>query len=125
MPDTAQAPSTITFAPIAGTLGAEVRGVDLSAPLTEDVHKTLRQGLRDHLVLVFPATRPLAAERLIDLMRGFGEPDDQPFAGGRPRALSWEDRRGRPGRWRERREPSQQRLGVVNRVVVGEGHKVG
>ena len=39
---------------LAGALGAEVRGIDLSAPLDADARATLEHLLLDHLVLFFP-----------------------------------------------------------------------
>jgi taurine dioxygenase len=40
--------------PVAGALGAEVRGVDLGRPLTESEHEAVRSALLDNLVLFFP-----------------------------------------------------------------------
>jgi taurine dioxygenase len=45
--------TSITIAPVAGLVGAEIGGVDLSHPPTPDIAETLRQALARHLVLFF------------------------------------------------------------------------
>lgn len=44
---------TLRFSPLAGALGAEVAGVDLTQPVGDAVFAELEQGLSDHQVLVF------------------------------------------------------------------------
>ncbi|ALJ16323.1 TauD/TfdA dioxygenase family protein [Sphingopyxis macrogoltabida] len=44
----------IEVKPVAGALGAEIRGVDLHQPLDEDTRLALRKALLDHLVIFFP-----------------------------------------------------------------------
>ncbi|WP_119459502.1 TauD/TfdA family dioxygenase [Rhodospirillaceae bacterium SYSU D60014] len=39
--------------PVAGTIGAEVKGVDLAGPLRDDLAEGLRKALGEHLVLFF------------------------------------------------------------------------
>ena len=39
--------------PIAGALGAEVHGVDLSKPLEEETFEEINQAFLDHLVIFF------------------------------------------------------------------------
>lgn len=80
MPDGATV-SKFSFTPLAGALGAEARGFDLSHPLAATEIDAIRAALWEHMVLVFPATAPLDADSLISFMRHFGEPDDQPFVG--------------------------------------------
>ncbi len=69
--------------PIAGALGAEIRGVDLSAPLGERTVGAIRRALLDHLVVFFrgqdltPAMFRAFAER-------FGAPVEYPFVRGLP-----------------------------------------
>ena len=46
-------PVSVAIRPVAGTIGAEVLGVDLSRPLDEAVAAELRRALVDHLVLFF------------------------------------------------------------------------
>jgi taurine dioxygenase len=45
--------ATITATPISGALGAEVTGVDFSAPLDDATYNAVRQALLDHCVLFF------------------------------------------------------------------------
>lgn len=45
--------SEITFEPLSDAIGAEVRGVDLSRPLSAEDVATIKQGWNDHVVLVF------------------------------------------------------------------------
>lgn len=66
--------------PIAGTIGAEVRGVDLSVPLTEDVFVGIHQAFLEHLVSFFPDQEALTPDDLIAVARHFGEVDENPFA---------------------------------------------
>ncbi len=46
-------PCALNVEPPDAALGAEVRGIDLSMPVPEDVKATLRQAWADHLVLLF------------------------------------------------------------------------
>ena len=43
----------IEVQPIAGALGAEISGVDLSKPLSDEVFQDIHQALMDHLVIFF------------------------------------------------------------------------
>ena len=69
--------------PIAGALGAEIRGVDLSVPLDGRTVGAIRRALLDHLVVFFrgqdldPATFREVAGR-------FGTPVEYPFVRGLP-----------------------------------------
>lgn len=63
---------TFEFAPIAGALGAEVRGIDLRKPLNEQDFEKLHQGLVDHLVLFF-RDQPIQPEDHSRLASYFGE----------------------------------------------------
>jgi taurine dioxygenase len=44
----------LDVAPVAGALGAEVRGIDLRAPVSDDALAAIRRALIEHLVLFFP-----------------------------------------------------------------------
>ena len=44
---------SITVTPIAGALGAEIGGVDLSRPLDTGTVSAIRQALLDYLVIFF------------------------------------------------------------------------
>jgi taurine dioxygenase len=58
-------------------LGAEVSGMDLSAPLTPAALAELRAGLAEHSLLVFRG-QSLTGEQLLDLGRAFGKLFVQP-----------------------------------------------
>ncbi len=64
----------LSIIPIAGALGAEIGGVDLSQPLTEPLVGSLRQALLDHKVIFFrdqeitPAQHVAFARRFGDLV---------------------------------------------------------
>ncbi len=67
--------------PIAGALGAEIHGVDLSADLPDDMAAALRQALLDHLVIFF-RDQNLPPARLLALAQRFGTPNEYPFVKG-------------------------------------------
>lgn len=62
---------TFSIIPSGAALGAEVRGLDLTRPLTEATTLALRQALLEHLLLVFPG-QYLTAGQLVDFCRCFG-----------------------------------------------------
>ncbi len=62
----------------AGSLGAELRGLDLTKPLTNAAASELRQALVEHLVL-FIRGQDLALERLLDVTRLFGPVSRVPY----------------------------------------------
>ena len=64
--------------PLSGALGAEVRGVDLAAPLEESRLAAIRRALLDHLVIFFPDQR-LSPDQQRDFAARFGEVDEEPF----------------------------------------------
>ena len=64
---------------IAGALGAEVHGVDLSAPLADDLRDELRRAFLEHLVIFFRG-QDLAPEQLVAVARHFGPIGTYPFA---------------------------------------------
>ena len=59
--------------PSGGALGAEIRGVDLSQPLSEPEVATIRRALLDHFVLLFPSQR-ITDEELVRFTSYFGQP---------------------------------------------------
>lgn len=71
----------LTTMPIAGALGAEIHGVDLSQPLADDVVAGIRQALLDHLVVFF-RDQNLAPAQLIAFGRRFGTLARYPFVEG-------------------------------------------
>lgn len=62
---------SIVVQPVAGSLGAEVRGVGLAKPLTSSTADELRRALVEHLVLFF-RDQSLAPEQQLAFSRLFG-----------------------------------------------------
>jgi taurine dioxygenase len=67
--------------PIAGALGAELHGVDLSGELPGETIGAIRQALLDHGVIFF-RDQGLPPDRLLALARRFGTPVEYPFLKG-------------------------------------------
>jgi taurine dioxygenase len=67
--------------PIAGALGAELRGVKLDDDLPDATIGAIRQALLDHLVIFF-RDQDLPPERFLALARRFGTPIEYPFVKG-------------------------------------------
>jgi len=67
--------------PLAGAIGAEIRGVDFSKDLPDEVMKEVRQAWLDHLVVVF-RDQELTPARQVAVANLFGEPVEYPFVGG-------------------------------------------
>ena len=66
---------------IAGALGAELPGIDLSAELSDETITAIRQALLEHLVIFF-RDQTLPADRFMALARRFGTPIEYPFLNG-------------------------------------------
>ena len=66
---------------IAGALGAEVFGVDLSRPLTNAEADEVNQAYLENLVVFFPGQN-LSPEALVKVADLFGVPNEYPFAKG-------------------------------------------
>jgi taurine dioxygenase len=73
--------NAIRVDPIAGALGAEIAGVDLSRPLSAETVSELRRALLDHLVLFF-RDQQLTPGQLLEVARRFGTPIEYPFVTG-------------------------------------------
>jgi taurine dioxygenase len=69
--------------PVAGALGAEIRGVDLARPLAEEVVAEIRRAFLDHLVIFFRDQELTAPQQLAFASR-FGEPMEYPQLRGLP-----------------------------------------
>jgi taurine dioxygenase len=67
------------FEPVSGAGGADVYGIDLTQPLTEDAREAIHQGLLEHLVLFFREQKLLAPDRHVELASHFGEPMQPAF----------------------------------------------
>lgn len=68
---------------MAGSLGAEVRGVDLSGPLSDALIAELRAAWLEHLVLFFPGQR-LGPGQFLAFAERLGRPIHYPFLRGLP-----------------------------------------
>ncbi len=67
--------------PVAGALGAEISGVDLSKELDGATVAALRRAWLEHLVIFF-RDQDLPPARLLAVARRFGEPVEYPFVRG-------------------------------------------
>jgi taurine dioxygenase len=72
---------TITVAPLAGALGAEIGGVNLAEDLRDDVVAEIRRAWLAHLVVFF-RDQALDDERFLAFARRIGAPDRYPFVPG-------------------------------------------
>ncbi len=73
----------LQVSPIAGALGAEVKGVDLAQPLAPEIVGEIRQALLEHLVIFFPRQR-LGPPELLAFARQFAQPMEYPQMPGLP-----------------------------------------
>jgi len=70
----------IEIRPIAGSLGAEIAGVDLSKPIGDSTFADIYQALLDYLVIFFPRQVDLSPEQHTAFAARFGEVDVAPFS---------------------------------------------
>ena len=75
----------IEVQPVAGALGAEIRGVNLSASLPDEVIGEIRRAFLDHLAIFFRDQKLTPQEQLAFASR-FGEPMEYPQLKGLPEA---------------------------------------
>jgi len=68
---------------IAGALGAEIQGVDLSQPISAALAQDLRGALREHLV-IFLRDQPLSPAQFMAFAEAMGQPIEYPFVKGLP-----------------------------------------
>jgi taurine dioxygenase len=73
----------IEVCPVAGALGAEVRGVDIAQPLADEVVAEIRQVFLDHLV-VFIRDQKLTPQAQLAFAQRFGQPMEYPQLKGLP-----------------------------------------
>ena len=71
----------ITIQPIAGALGAEITGVDLAQPLSNETMAAIHQAFLDHLVIFF-RDQELDSDQYLAFARRFGTPNRYPFLKG-------------------------------------------
>jgi taurine dioxygenase len=69
---------SIALKPLAGSLGAEVQGVDLARPVGKAVSDEMRRALVEHLVLFF-RDQSLTPEQHLSVSRIFGELSRVPY----------------------------------------------
>ena len=72
---------TISVTPIAGALGAEISGVDLSAALNDDVIGEIRSAWLQHLVVFF-RDQPISDEQFLSFALRFGNAGRYPMVPG-------------------------------------------
>lgn len=75
---TAKAPRHIEVTPLTPTIGAEISGVDLGTPLSEEVRQEIQDTLLNHLVVFF-RDQDLTPEALKAFGRQFGELTTHPI----------------------------------------------
>jgi len=73
--------NSLRINPLAGAIGAEVSGVDLSDEPGDDTIALIRRAWLDHLVIFFRG-QTLPPARFLALARRFGEPVEYPFVTG-------------------------------------------
>jgi taurine dioxygenase len=73
--------NSIGVHPLAGAIGAEISGVNLSSPLDDDTVAAIRRAWLDHAV-IFSRGQDLPSARFLALARCFGEPIEYPFVKG-------------------------------------------
>ncbi|MFI4989146.1 MAG: TauD/TfdA family dioxygenase, partial [Alphaproteobacteria bacterium] len=73
---------TISVEPIAGALGAEIRGVDLARGCSAAMITAIRQALLAHLVVFIRGQQDLSPAQFLAFGRYFGRPVEYPFVRG-------------------------------------------
>lgn len=71
----------ITVKPIAGALGAEIKGVDIGKGLDAETVSEVRQALLDHLVIFF-RDQTISPDAYMEFARAFGTPAQYPMLPG-------------------------------------------
>jgi len=75
------APQKLDIRPIAGALGAEISGVDLSHSMSDATVEDIRQALLDHLVIFF-RDQDITPDQNLAFAKRFGETVDYPLIKG-------------------------------------------
>jgi taurine dioxygenase len=73
--------SSLAIQRLAGALGAEICGVDLSRNLTESLAAAIRQALLDHQVIFF-RDQDLNSDQFLRFAQAMGQPIEYPFVKG-------------------------------------------
>ena len=94
--------TALDIRPLTPVIGAEIRGLDLSVPLADDVIAQVRGALCRHLVIFFP-DQDLSPDRQADFARQFGEVTPAhpviPSLEGHPEVLPIDGREDRASWW--------------------------
>ena len=99
--------TTIRIEPIGAALGADVHGVDLSVPVSDDAFAIIAGAWRDHLVLRFRGQQ-LSDENLLAFSRRFGPLDKAPI---NPYGTTW--------------VPENPQINVISNITTPEGQRTG
>ena len=75
--------TAIDVQPIAGSLGADISGVDLAKDLDDQTIAAIRRAWLEHLVVFF-RDQALTPPQFLGFGRRFGEPIEYPFVKGLP-----------------------------------------
>jgi taurine dioxygenase len=73
----------LTIRKIAGGIGAEIGGVDLSRELSDDTLQAIHRAWMDHVVIFFRG-QTLSSAQYLAFAERMGEPIEYPFVGGLP-----------------------------------------
>ena len=73
----------IDVKPVSGALGAEINGVDISAPLDAEVVSEIRKALLNHLVIFFQ-NQLITPQQQLNFAELFGIPMEYPQLKGLP-----------------------------------------
>lgn len=71
--------SSIEVKPLAGTVGAELRGVDLTQKLSDAEFEVIHDAFLEHLVIFLPQANDLTPQHLSNFASHFGGLDEDPF----------------------------------------------
>ena len=78
-PDLNASEPGIEIKPIAGCIGAEVHGIDLTREIRAVQFDRIQQAFLEHLVIFLPQHKVLTPAHLTTFARHFGALDDDPF----------------------------------------------
>src|SRR5205823_13511696 len=73
--------NSIEIRPLAGAIGAEIAGIELSREINDATIAAIRRAWLDHLVIFFRA-QPLPPAQFLAFARRFGTPIEYPFVRG-------------------------------------------
>jgi len=79
--NSASAPQTLDIRPVAGALGAEISGVDLSRDLSDETVTDIRQALLNHQVIFF-RDQDITPDQHLAFAKRFGETVEYPLVKG-------------------------------------------